>query len=65
MLPLPGTPVRDAIPEPIEDDVATRLAHLEAKGTAWGAWRRQLIAGADLVKKRRARARDHSGCRHD
>jgi len=54
MLPLPGTPLRDAVPERIEDDVATRLARLEAKGAAWGAWRRQVIAGDRLVRKRRA-----------
>jgi radical SAM superfamily enzyme YgiQ (UPF0313 family) len=53
MLPLPGTPMRDAIPEPIEDEVATRLARLEARGSAWGAWRRQVIAGEQLVRRRR------------
>jgi B12-binding domain/radical SAM domain protein len=53
MLPLPGTPMRDAIPEPIEDEVATRLARLEARGAAWGAWRRQVIAGEELVRRRR------------
>jgi B12-binding domain/radical SAM domain protein len=54
MLPLPGTPMRDAMPESIEDDIATRLARLEAKGAAWGAWRRQVIAGEALVRRRRA-----------
>ncbi|HEX8792241.1 MAG TPA: TIGR04013 family B12-binding domain/radical SAM domain-containing protein [Polyangiaceae bacterium] len=54
MLPLPGTPMRDAVPEPIEDEVATRLARLEARGAAWGAWRRQVIAGEQLVRRRRA-----------
>jgi B12-binding domain/radical SAM domain protein len=54
MLPLPGTPMRDAVPEPIEDDVATRLARLEAKGAMWGAWRRQVIAAEQLVRRRRA-----------
>jgi len=53
MLPLPGTPMRDAIPERIEDEVATRLARLEARGAAWGAWRRQVIAGEQLVRRRR------------
>jgi B12-binding domain/radical SAM domain protein len=52
MLPLPGTPMRDAVPEPIEDDVATRLARMEATGAAWGAWRRQIIAGEQLVRRR-------------
>ena len=45
--------MRDAIPELIEDEVATRLAHLEARGAAWGAWRRQVIAGEQLVRRRR------------
>lgn len=53
MLPLPGTPMRDAVPERIEDEVATRLAHLEARGAAWGQWRRQVIAGEQLVRRRR------------
>jgi B12-binding domain/radical SAM domain protein len=52
MLPLPGTPVRDAVPEPIEDDVAARLARLESKGAAWGAWRRQIVAAEGLVRRR-------------
>ena len=54
MLPLPGTPMRDAMPEPIEEEVATHLARLEARGAAWGAWRRQVIAGEQLVRRRRA-----------
>lgn len=54
MLPLPGTPMRDAVPERIEDEVATQLARLEARGAAWGAWRRQVIAGEQLVRRRRA-----------
>lgn len=57
MLPLPGTPMRDAVPETIEDDVAVRLARLEAKGAAWGAWRRQVIASEALVRRRRNRGR--------
>ncbi len=52
MLPLPGTPMRDAVPERIEEDVATRLARLEARGAAWGAWRRQVIAAEQLVRAR-------------
>jgi B12-binding domain/radical SAM domain protein len=56
MLPLPGTPMRDAVPETIEDEVARRLSRLEAKGAAWGAWKRQVIAGSELVRKRREAA---------
>jgi hypothetical protein len=46
--------MRDAVPEAIEEDVAIRLARLEAKGAAWGAWRRQLVAAEQLVRRRRA-----------
>jgi B12-binding domain/radical SAM domain protein len=52
MLPLPGTPLRDAVPEAIEPEVATGLAHLEARGAAWGQWRRQVIAAEKLVRRR-------------
>jgi radical SAM superfamily enzyme YgiQ (UPF0313 family) len=53
MLPLPGTPMRDAVPETIEDDVARSLARLESKGAAWGQWRRQVVAAERLVRARR------------
>jgi B12-binding domain/radical SAM domain protein len=56
MLPLPGTPMRDAVPELIEPEVATELAHLEARGAAWGQWRRQVVAAERLVRRRAERS---------
>jgi B12-binding domain/radical SAM domain protein len=53
-LPLPGSPLRDAVPEPIEPDVARVMGQLEARGQMWGQWRRQVIAAGDLVRQRRA-----------
>jgi B12-binding domain/radical SAM domain protein len=55
MLPLPGTPMRDAAPEAIEPEVAAELARLEARGAAWGQWRRQVIAAERLVRRRAER----------
>lgn len=51
-LPLPGTPLRDAAPEPIEEDVARALARLESRGAAWGQWRKQVVAARSLVLRR-------------
>lgn len=53
-MPLPGTPLRDAVPEPIEETTALAMARLESKGRAYGQWRKQLVTAADLVKARRA-----------
>jgi B12-binding domain/radical SAM domain protein len=53
-LPLPGTPLRDAVPETIEPDVAREMGRLEARGQMWGQWRRQVVAAGDLVRQRRA-----------
>src|SRR5262249_14887772 len=52
-LPLPGTPLRDAVPEPIEDDVRAAVERLEGRGAAYGQWRKQVVAAADLVRRRR------------
>jgi B12-binding domain/radical SAM domain protein len=53
-MPLPGTPLRDAVPEPIEERTMLAMARLESKGRAHGQWRRQMITAADLVRARRA-----------
>ncbi|HVY46687.1 MAG TPA: TIGR04013 family B12-binding domain/radical SAM domain-containing protein, partial [Minicystis sp.] len=55
-LPLPGTPWRDAAPEAIEPDVAARIGGLEAASKVRGPWRTQVLAAADLVRRRRASA---------
>jgi B12-binding domain/radical SAM domain protein len=56
-MPLPGTPLRDATPAPIEPETMIAMARLESKGKAYGQWRRQLVTAEDLVRARRARAR--------
>lgn len=52
-MPLPGTPLRDATPEPIEPETELAMARLESKGKAYGQWRRQLVTANDLVRARR------------
>lgn len=53
-MPLPGTPLRDAVPEPIEESTVLAMSRLESNGSAYGQWRRQMITAADLVRARRA-----------
>jgi B12-binding domain/radical SAM domain protein len=52
-MPLPGTPLRDAVPEPIEEKTALAMSRLESRGRAYGQWRRQVITAAELVRARR------------
>jgi radical SAM superfamily enzyme YgiQ (UPF0313 family) len=51
-MPLPGTPLRDAVPEPIEQDVARAMERLESRGVMYGQWKRQLVTARDLVRRR-------------
>ena len=53
-MPLPGTPLRDAVPELIEEKTELAMSRLESKGRAYGQWRRQVITAAELVRARRA-----------
>ncbi len=53
-MPLPGTPLRDAIPTPIEPETKRTMERLESRGAAYGQWRRQVITANDLVRARRA-----------
>ncbi len=53
-MPLPGTPLRDERPEPLEPETALAMAQLESRGSAYGQWRRQLIVAEELVRARRA-----------
>ncbi|MBX3204845.1 MAG: TIGR04013 family B12-binding domain/radical SAM domain-containing protein [Labilithrix sp.] len=55
-MPLPGTPLRDATPSPIEPETMLAMARLESKGKAYGQWRRQVVTAEDLVRARRGRA---------
>ncbi len=54
-MPLPGTPLRDATPSPIEPETMLAMARLESKGKAYGQWRRQVVTAEALVRSRRAR----------
>jgi len=54
-MPLPGTPLRDALPEPIEADAALEMARLESSGAMHGQWKRQTGIANRLVELRRAR----------
>ncbi len=52
-LPLPGTPLRGA-PAAVVPELAVRaLGRLEAKGSAYGVWRKQVEASGELVKLRK------------
>lgn len=52
-MPLPGTPLRDAEPTPIEPEAMLAMARLESRGSAYGQWRRQLVTAEQLVRARR------------
>ncbi len=54
-MPLPGTPLRDAVPERLEEETMLGMARLESKGGAYGQWRRQLVTAEELVRSRRDR----------
>lgn len=54
-MPLPGTPLRDAVPEPLEESIMLGMARLESRGAAYGQWRRQLVTAETLVRARRER----------
>jgi B12-binding domain/radical SAM domain protein len=53
-MPLPGTPLRDATPTPIEPATKRAMERLESRGRAYGQWRKQVITANDLVRARRA-----------
>lgn len=52
-MPLPGTPLRDAVPETIEPEAMIAMSRLESRGKAYGQWKRQLVTAQDLVRQRR------------
>lgn len=54
-MPLPGTPLKNAVPAPIEPEVGAALERLESRGASYGQWRAQQVIAADLVRLRRAR----------
>ena len=52
-MPLPGTPLRDAVPSPIEPSTTLAMQRLESKGKAYGQWRKQVVTADRLVRARR------------
>lgn len=55
-MPLPGTPLRDATPVPIEPSTMLAMQRLESKGKAYGQWRKQVVTADQLVRARRTTA---------
>jgi B12-binding domain/radical SAM domain protein len=53
-MPLPGTPLRDAVPTPLGQDLDVMLRQLEAQGQSYGPWRNHVVRANELVKRRRA-----------
>lgn len=51
-MPLPGTPLARAVPEPLEPDVLGAMNRLESSGALYGQWRRQLVDAQALVRRR-------------
>ena len=50
-MPLPGTPLAAASPEPLEPEVTRAFKRLEGKGALYGQWRDQLVHAAALVRR--------------
>lgn len=59
-MPLPGTPLKDALPAPIDPAASAALASLEGKAAGYGQWRAQEGHAAALVQLRRDRPRRRS-----
>jgi hypothetical protein len=51
-MPLPGTPLRDAEPAPIGDELHAMLRRLEAQGKSYGPWRGHVVRADELVRRR-------------
>ncbi|HEX9573633.1 MAG TPA: TIGR04013 family B12-binding domain/radical SAM domain-containing protein [Myxococcales bacterium] len=56
-MPLPGTPLSGALPEPIEEPARLALERLESRGAMHGQWRAQRRIAQDLVALRSSRDR--------
>jgi B12-binding domain/radical SAM domain protein len=54
-MPLPGTPLAAARPEPIEETIRLSMENLESQGAMHGQWRRQQHVAAQLVALRSSR----------
>jgi B12-binding domain/radical SAM domain protein len=56
-MPLPGTPLRGARPEPIEPAARAAMERLESRGAMHGQWRKQQEIAGQLVALRTASSR--------
>lgn len=56
-MPLPGTPLAGAVPEPIDELARMALERLESRGALHGQWRAQQRVARDLVELRSSRDR--------
>ena len=56
-MPLPGTPLAGAVPEPIEEPARVALERLESRGALHGQWRAQQRVAQELVALRSSRGR--------
>jgi B12-binding domain/radical SAM domain protein len=54
-MPLPGTPLAGARPEPIDEPARLAMEHLESRGAMHGQWRRQQKVAEQLVALRSSR----------
>ena len=54
-MPLPGTPLAGAVPEPIEEPAREAMERLESQGAMHGQWRRQRLIAQELVALRSSR----------
>lgn len=55
-MPLPGTPLKDAAPSPIDPAIAAALTRLEGTSSTYGQWRTQTAAASQLIQLRRSRS---------
>ena len=53
-LPLPGTPLRDREPEPLEPELTDAMLNMAGSGALYGQWQTQLVAAQQLIRARRA-----------
>jgi B12-binding domain/radical SAM domain protein len=54
-MPLPGTPLRGALPTPIDPDTMRELERMESAGSMYGQWRKHQRISDELVILRAAR----------
>lgn len=51
-MPLPGTPLRGAVPAELTDEVLSEMKRLEGLGAMYGQWRKHVVTADALVRRR-------------